>query len=115
MSQCEKCNAYDDWAAENIFDEWVEEGKISEDISDEKFEELMENDEDYEPNLDYYWHGDIQEDYDMGEYTCLCESCFGTLLNQGKIKTTKDRDWNCEIHGWGNPDGWDNEPSKLSQ
>ena len=31
-----------------------------------------------------YWHGDIQEDYDMGEYTCLCEDCFG------KIKHTSD-------------------------
>ena len=101
MSQCEKCNAYDDWSADNIFDEWVEQGKISEDISDEKFEELMENDEDYEPNLDYYWHGDIQEDYDMGKYTCLCESCFGTLLNKGKIKTIEDKDWNAKQDGWG--------------
>ena len=101
MSQCEKCNAFDDWSADNIFDEWVEQGKISEDISDEKFEELMENDEDYEPNLDYYWHGDIQEDYDMGKYTCLCESCFGTLLNQGKIKTIEDKDWNSKQDGWG--------------
>lgn len=25
---------------------------------------------------DFYWHGDIEEDYDMGEYTCLCINCF---------------------------------------
>ena len=34
----------------------------------------------------YYWHGDIQEDYDMGEYNCLCESCFDHLTIQGDIK-----------------------------
>lgn len=27
-------------------------------------------------NMDFYWHGDIEEDYDMGEYTCLCPDCF---------------------------------------
>tara|TARA_R110002110_G_scaffold252235_1_gene468112 strand:- start:10408 stop:10587 length:180 start_codon:yes stop_codon:yes gene_type:complete len=28
-------------------------------------------------NMDFYWHGDIEEDYDMGEYNCLCPDCFG--------------------------------------
>ena len=28
------------------------------------------------PN-DFYWHGDIEEDYDMGEHSCLCKECFG--------------------------------------
>ena len=27
----------------------------------------------YQPDLYFYWHGDIEEDYDMGEYECLCE------------------------------------------
>lgn len=27
-------------------------------------------------NQDFYWHGDIQEDYDMGDYECLCPECF---------------------------------------
>ena len=107
MSQCEKCDAFDEDHAEYL--------DYPEGLSEEEEIEWLENHQDYEPSLYFYWHGDIQEDYAMGEYTCLCESCFGTLLNQGKIKTTEDRDWNCEIHGWGNPDGWDNEPSKLSQ
>ena len=31
-------------------------------------------------DLNYFWHGDIEEDYDMGDYDCLCENCF----NQSK-------------------------------
>ena len=27
-------------------------------------------------DLNYFWHGDIEEDYDMGDYDCLCENCF---------------------------------------
>ena len=34
----------------------------------------------------HYWHGDIEEDYDMGIYTCLCYRCFGQLNKEGKIK-----------------------------
>ena len=42
--------------------------------------------QDEDDNSYLYWHGDIQEDYDMGDYTCLCEDCFGILNKQGKIK-----------------------------
>ncbi len=32
-----------------------------------------------DPSLIYYWHGDIEEDFDMGDYDCLCENCFKKL------------------------------------
>ena len=43
-------------------------------------------------DLNYFWHGDIEEDYDMGDYDCLCENCF----NQSKWIVWVDgvdRDW----------------------
>ena len=33
----------------------------------------------YEPHLYYYWHGDIQEDYQM-RLRWRCDKCFGDLL-----------------------------------
>ena len=30
-------------------------------------------------DLYYYWHGDIEEDYDMGNNDCLCENCFSKI------------------------------------
>ena len=50
------------------------------------FELNNENEDSY-----LYWHGDIEEDYDMGDYTCLCKDCFGTLNKQGKIKWNEKR------------------------
>ena len=37
-------------------------------------------------DLYYYWHGDIEEDYDMGKFNCLCENCFNLLNSQQLIK-----------------------------
>ena len=54
----------------------------------------------YQPDLYFYWHGDIEEDYDMGHYDCLCEICFGDLLNAGEIITTEDSTWNPDTMGW---------------
>ena len=34
----------------------------------------------------FYWHGDIEEDYDMDIYDCLCDTCFNNLNKQNKIK-----------------------------
>lgn len=34
----------------------------------------------------FYWHGDIEEDYDMDIYDCLCDTCFNDLNKQNKIK-----------------------------
>ena len=92
MSFCEKCYCYDDSYVEG------------EDITDEQ----LENDPKYEPDRYYYWHGDIQEDYQMPKgYECLCESCFGDLLGEGKIiekyewGTNKlNPKWNDDTMGW---------------
>jgi hypothetical protein len=48
MNQCEKCGAKD-----------REEDKSSELYAHH-----------------FFWHGDIEEDYDMGNYNCLCIKCF---------------------------------------
>ena len=62
-------------------------------------EQLMK--QGYEPHLYYYWHGDIQEDYQMpAGYDCLCECCFGSLLDTGHIITTDDSTWNPDTMGW---------------
>ena len=39
----------------------------------------------YQPDLYFYWHGDLEEDYDMGDYRCLCEICFDINNSEGKI------------------------------
>ena len=49
MACCDECGCYDD--------NWVD----GEDITEEE----LENDPLYEPHRYYYWHGDIQEDYQM--------------------------------------------------
>ncbi len=85
MARCEECDCYDD--------NWVD----GEDITDEE----LENDPLYEPHRYYYWHGDIQEDYQMpAGYECLCERCFGDLLGAGEIITTDDAAWNPDEMGW---------------
>ena len=33
----------------------------------------------------------IEEDYDMGEYDCLCEICFDINNSEGKIKWKDDK------------------------
>jgi len=38
---------------------------------------------------DFFWHGDIKEDYDMGDYSCLCRKCFDEgnyWINKGEMK-----------------------------
>ena len=85
MALCDECECYDD--------NWVD----GEDITEEE----LEKDPLYEPHRYYYWHGDIQEDYQMpAGYDCLCECCFGNLLNTGKIITTDNPSWNSEEMGW---------------
>ena len=96
MSYCEKCCCYDD--------NYIE----GEDITEEE----LEKDSKYEPNRYYYWHGDIQEDYQMPVgYECLCERCFGDFLGADKIiekyewKTGKlNPKWNSDTMGWFIPD-----------
>ena len=95
MSYCEKCHCYDD--------SWIE---------GEENEKELENSPQYEPHLYYYWHGDIQEDYQMPKgYECLCESCFGDFLGKGEIIEKFDDltgkpnpNWNPEEMGWFMPE-----------
>ncbi len=95
MSFCEKCHCYDD--------SWIE---------GEENEKELENSPQYEPHLYYYWHGDIQEDYQMPPgYECLCESCFGDFLGKGEIIEKFDDltgkpnpNWNPEEMGWFMPE-----------
>ena len=70
-------------------------------VSQNITEEELEKDPLYEPHRYYYWHGDIQEDYQMPKgYECLCEECFGDFLNAGEIITTDDSTWDSEKMGW---------------
>ena len=85
MAFCDECGCYDD----NHID--------GEDITEKE----LEKDPLYEPHRYYYWHGDIQEDYQMPKgYECLCERCFGDFLNAGEIITTDDSTWDSEKMGW---------------
>ena len=95
MSFCENCSCFND--------SWIE---------GEENENELENDPNYEPHRYYYWHGDIQEDYQMPKgYECLCEACYGNFLNEGKIIEKFDDltgkpnpKWDPETMGWFIPD-----------
>ena len=81
MSQCERCDAFDEDHAEHL--------DYPEGLSEEEEIEWLENHEDYEPSLYFYWHGDIQEDYDMGEYTCHVSLVSEHFLIKVKSKLPK--------------------------
>jgi len=91
MALCDECGCYND----DHFD-----GTVT--------EEEFDNNELYEPNRYYYWHADIQEDYQMPKgYECLCEECFGDFLNKGEIIEKYDDltgqlnpKWNDDTMGW---------------
>ena len=91
MAICDECCCFDD----NHID--------GEDFTEEELEKNIN----YEPKRYFYWHGDIQEDYQMPKgYDCLCEKCFGDFLNTGEI-IEKFLDngqinpmWNDETMGW---------------
>ena len=74
MAQCEICNDYNDDYIDSI-----SEGDDAQDLA-------MKESSQYKPNLYFYWNGSIEEDYDMGEYECLCTRCFGQRDLEGKIK-----------------------------
>tara|TARA_B100000945_G_scaffold239226_1_gene195324 strand:+ start:308 stop:559 length:252 start_codon:yes stop_codon:yes gene_type:complete len=77
MACCNICDNFDEQEIDNICE------------SDAHEKELLES-KDYQPDLYYYWHGDIEEDYDMG-YDCLCEICFDIQNSEGKIKWKDDK------------------------
>ena len=55
-----------------------------------------EFDENYRPELYYYWDYPLEEDYDwrdnFPEADCLCEICFDIANEEGKIKWTNKTD-----------------------
>jgi len=57
MAICDVCKVFDDQELDNN-------------------PELTEKSPNYKPDVFFYWHGDIEEEYDMGEHNCLCEHCF---------------------------------------
>ena len=73
MAQCEICNDYNDDHIDNM-------------AENDAQEKAMETSPHYKPNLYFYWHGDIEEDYDMGDYECLCSRCFNQQDYKQKIK-----------------------------
>ena len=80
MAYCDNCGNFDDsHNDESAFNqEWKNARK--------------EFDENYQPDLYFYWHGDIEEDYTMpNNYECLCEICFDINNAEGKIKWKEDR------------------------
>ena len=101
MAQCDECGCFDDNHAEILdYPEYL--------TTDEQEQEWLEEQEDYEPYRYYYWHADIQEDYQMPRgYECLCERCFGDFLSDDKIIEKYDDltgepnpKWNPDTMGW---------------
>ena len=77
MALCEQCGNFDDQEIEND-DGCFHLGK------------RPKRRKGYQPDLYFYWHGDIEEDYQMPNvFECLCEICFDILNVEGKI-TWKD-------------------------
>ena len=74
MAYCDKCGNFD----KSHVEDW--------DLK------LHSNELSYQPDLYFYWHGDIEEDYTMpNNYECLCEICFDINNAEGKIKWKEDR------------------------
>ena len=73
MAYCDSCGNFDD--------------------IDRTLEESKEQDN-YQPDLYYYWDQPIEEDYDwrdaLPNADCLCEICFDILNSEKKIK------WVCQ-------------------
>ena len=46
--------------------------------------------QDYQPDMYYYWDSPLEEDYDWRDAIpyadCLCEICFDILNEEGKLK-----------------------------
>ena len=72
-------------------------------------EDIKENvstvpDEDYQPDLYYYWDAPLEENYDWRDefplVDCMCEICFDIAQSEGKIKWTNSTDpFLLEMHG----------------
>ena len=84
MALCEQCGNFDDNEVENDYGIF-------------HLGKRPKRRKGYQPDLYFYWHGDIEEDYDMGEYDCLCEICFDINNSEGKIKWKDNKNpFKCE-------------------
>ena len=80
MAYCDECGNFDSsHNDESAFNqEWKDARK--------KF------DENYQPDLYYYWQYPLEEDYLMpNNFECLCEICFDILNVEGKITWKDDK------------------------
>ena len=82
MAYCDNCDNFDESYIEDseFNDEWKEARK--------------EFDDDYRPNLYFYWDAPLEERYNWRDSfpsaDCLCEICFDIANSEGKIK------WECD-------------------
>ena len=78
MAYCDQCGNFDD--------SYNDETSYNQDWKDAR----KEFDENYQPDLYYYWDSPIEEDYDwrdaLPDIDCLCEICFDINNKEGKIK-----------------------------
>ena len=78
MAYCDKCGNFDD--SHNDQSAFSQEWKNA----------RKEFDENYQPDLYYYWDSPIEEDYNwrcaLPSADCLCEICFDILNAEKKIK-----------------------------
>ena len=73
MAYCDVCGSYDKTHVEHLQDNIK-----------------TVPDEDYQPDLYYYWDSPLEEDYDwrdsLPDTECLCEICFDINNKEGNIK-----------------------------
>ena len=78
MAYCDNCGNFDD--SHNNESAFSQEWKNA----------RKEFDENYQPDLYYYWDSPIEEDYNwrcaLPDADCLCEICFDILNVEKKIK-----------------------------
>ena len=77
MAYCDECGNFDK--------SYLEEGGFNQEWKDAR----KEFDENYQPDLYYYWDYPLEERYNWREARpitdCLCEICFDILNTEGKI------------------------------
>ena len=78
MAYCDECGNFDK--------SYLEEGGFNQEWKDAR----KEFDENYRPELYYYWDAPLEEDYDWRAnfplVDCMCEICFDIANEEGKIK-----------------------------
>ena len=81
MAYCDNCDNFDE--------SYIEDSEFN----DEWKESRREFDENYQPDLYYYWDEPLEEDYNWREsfphVDCMCEICFDIANRENKIKWNK--------------------------